>query len=603
MSVRANFTVWPGSKWQSDGTLDPSAASPFYVPIYTTQGFVTNETYQWGGGFLPANTAGWEGGVQNLPNLPHFDLLTTNRLQAFILATDKLGNQRVIDYVHFNGPDSQRDLNVEIQTYGNNSAYNNMWDTNSNTGGIAYGIISQLGVSQGSVKFDSGYWTEDPFAAAEIDAFFVFMGGTATGLPVPLNSAQLTNKFNSYYTNLTMQAPFSPTVIAYEYTSWQANDPLVHSLASDINFSEAGVTGTNTYYSPPVPTLPPLLPNIGALNDRYQPWGKSHSPSGSDANGYNMAYKDPLVRQSDDWDLPANKFPSVGWLGRVHRGTPWQTVFLKATNILAFGTAARNGINTWKSWTGNINTYDATNTTPVQDRLLFDLFSTALNDNATRGQLPINMGAADTGNPAAGLAAWSAVFSGVTVLSNTTSDFNLKQFAFMNPRPPITYTAQRIDPAGVNAFNSPLMQLVTNINFTRAHLTNDDGVVGAFEHVGDILAVRPLTERSPFLNRSTGTQVTNGINDALYEWLPQQVMSLLRLSNQPRFVIYSYGQTLTPAPNGVVTSSGLLGPNYSGMITNYQVVAETVTRSVVRIEGAPTNTHAVVESYNILPPD
>jgi hypothetical protein len=39
------------------------------------------------------------------------------------------------------------------------------------------------------------------------------------------------------------------------------------------------------------------------------------------------------------------------------------------------------------------------------------------------------------------------------------------------------------------------------------------------------------------------------------------------------------------------------------MVTNYQIVAESATRVVVHIEGAPANTHAVVESFNILPPD
>jgi hypothetical protein len=41
----------------------------------------------------------------------------------------------------------------------------------------------------------------------------------------------------------------------------------------------------------------------------------------------NLSFKDPLVRGSDDWDFPTNKFPGIGWLGRVHRGTPWQTVY------------------------------------------------------------------------------------------------------------------------------------------------------------------------------------------------------------------------------------------------------------------------------------
>ena len=47
--------------------------------------------------------------------------------------------------------------------------------------------------------------------------------------------------------------------------------------------------------------------------------------------------------------------------------------------------------------------------------MLFDLFTTAFNDNATRGQLSVNISSNS-------LAAWSAVFSGVTVLSNNLPD-------------------------------------------------------------------------------------------------------------------------------------------------------------------------------------
>jgi hypothetical protein len=99
-------------------------------------------------------------------------------------------------------------------------------------------------------------------------------------------------------------------------------------------------------------------------------------------------------------------------------------------------------------------------------------------------------------------------------------------------------------------------------------------------------------------NASPGYQQQYGISDEMYEWLPQQVMSLLR-AGPPRYVIYCYGQTLKPAPNSLVTSS-----SYFGMCTNYQVVAESAARAVVRVDGATTPApHVVVESYNLLPPD
>jgi hypothetical protein len=359
------------------------------------------------------------------------------------------------------------------------------------------------------------------------------------------------------------------------------------------------------------------LPDLGKVNDRYQPWGMNSQMAALphvDPNPFNLAFKDPLMWQPDDWDFPTNKFPTVGWLGRVHRGTPWQTVYLKATNVL---TESSIGTNTWAQWTGDtqltINQYfDAINSAPVRDRLLFDLFTTAFNDNAARGTLSVNQDH---------LAAWSALFSGVVVLTNTT----------VNPSRllgPLTFDHLIINPAGSAGSASPLGQLVADINTHRATFTNADGLVGAFEHVGDILRTPLFTEQSPFLNRdpdSVPPQPQEGISDELYEWLPQQMMSLLRVSSSPRYVIYCYGQALKPAPDSIYTTSG----PFFGMITNYQIVSEIATRAVVRFDSTLTNVismnitndgfgnpitnwysapvmknnNAVIESFNPLPPD
>jgi hypothetical protein len=334
------------------------------------------------------------------------------------------------------------------------------------------------------------------------------------------------------------------------------------------------------------------------------PWGgypgtlpNANAADFNTANARNMTLKDPLVSSSDSWDFPTNKFPTVGWLGRVHRGTPWQTVYLKASPT---------GTTNWMTWTGNQNLFDAINAAPGQDRLLFDLFTTAFNDNATRGTLSVNVGPTN-----ANLAAWSALFAGVVVPTDLVGGYTI------------------INPAGLAGApvpvgpppspNSPLclgylVQNGTNgINDIRTRMPG-----GVFAHVGDILAVSALTEQSPFL---AGLNPNTQISDEMYEWLPQQTMSLLRCSSSPRYVIYCYGQTLKPAPNGIYTGSG----PFFGMVTNYQVVSEIATRAVVRfnsamtnvvtstndVSGNPiwfaapvvTNNNAVIESFNILPPD
>jgi hypothetical protein len=140
-------------------------------------------------------------------------------------------------------------------------------------------------------------------------------------------------------------------------------------------------------------------------------------------------------------------------------------------------------------------------------------------------------------------------------------------------------------------------------------------VVGAFEHVGDILRAPALTEQSPFINFADavnpGDRLKYDISDEVYEWLPQQVMGLLRVSNTPRYVVYCYGQALRPAANSLVTAGG---QNF-GMCTNYQVVAESAARAVLRVNRIVlTNTAVVpnivitnytttVEGFNTLPPD
>ena len=54
------------------------------------------------------------------------------------------------------------------------------------------------------------------------------------------------------------------------------------------------------------------------------------------------------MAQSDGWDFPTNKLPNIGWLGRVHRGSPWQTVYMKS----------RDDVTNYPAWSGDMNLYD-----------------------------------------------------------------------------------------------------------------------------------------------------------------------------------------------------------------------------------------------------
>jgi hypothetical protein len=543
-------------------------------------------------------------------------MLVTNNIQAIM--TD-VASGRIIDYVQLSGPNSVRDLVSEITgEYDTGSTSqgqgDDIWDTTRDKQGVPYGYGNQIGVSLGLYLPGAGEkWDQtDPILLQnEIDGFRAYyqLSPLHPGNPGESQTVALAQATNA------MQAPYTPTATVYQHVTWQANDPLVHYFASDLQ-GAPGNTNDRNYNWPA---------NLGLLNARYMPWKGNPNAPGYDKNPYNYAIKDPLVYSSDYWDFPNNKFPTVGWLGRVHRGTPWQTVYLKAPTT---------GLTNWMSWTGNYDSFDANNSSPVQDRLLFDLFTTAFNDNATRGQLSVNV-AADNPDPAASLAAWSALFSGIVVPTTLTNTYTI-----INPA----------GPAGAST-NSPLGRLVAGINETRTNTslfptnvlpvqmfthTGDEAVrlvshsgtnallfspfpMQTFTHVGDILAVPALTEKSPFL---AGLDPNAQISDELMEWLPQQTMSLLRCSSSPRYVIYCYGQTLKPAPNAIYTGSG----QFFGMVTNYQIVSEIATRAVVRFGSTVTNivtstndvvtgnTHwfsvpvvtnnnAVIESFNILPPD
>jgi len=507
---------------------------------------------------------------------------------------------RIIDYVQLGGLDGTRDLNAEIQA---NDKYG-MFNTNLDAQGHLLGVYQQIYMSShdqligGGAPIGQGAWNapqipgippgqQEAAQAAFFNAFLASTDGSYDG-----------GLYQVSPTNVQVQAPYTPTVFAVQYQTWQANDPLVHYLASDLN----------PYTQPTKPTVN-WPENVGVVNDRYMPWGRNWPTyeNSVDQNPQNLSFKDPLVRQSDDWDFTTNVLPAVGWLGRTHRGTPWQSVFLKSTNVLDLvdkaGTQTISGYTTWLHLTGDGSLFDATNMAPKEDWPLFDLFTTQFDDNATRGRLSVN--AAPNS-----FAAWSAVLSGMVALSNNLSDAAVRfgthyQHPVSTNSPP-SITNLVINPMGPDITNSPLWHIVTNIDGVRRVFRNPDGLTGAFEHKSDIMAAPLLSDQSPFLHWNNNgnldlNQMTNGISDEMYEWLPQQVMPLLSGGDQPtRYAIYCWGQSLQPAPGGVYLGND----NFFGMVTNYQVTSETATRVVVEIQGAVTNNiQSVIKSFNILPPD
>ena len=497
---------WPGSAWNPVNN-DPPSVNSFIIPINTTVQFLTNSVFYTGTtppglrGFYPAGAnLGWETNKTDF-SLPNFGLLTTNRLQVFML-----DGSNVIDYVQFAGPESSRHLNAEFQNNNMTVGYANMWSTNLSANGVPWGIINQIAVSDGMVPWNPEYWNIGA-AQDEISGFGAFMGyGPANGSSI----AQF------YATNYIVQVPYSPTVTAYEYISWQANDPLVHYLASDLNFQGTESGGPTTGINVTTINLFLPMPRFNVVNDRYQPWGRSLSASGADPNPCNLAFKDPLVRRSDHWNFPTNESLFGDWLGQIHRGTPWQTIYFKASDILnevqvIGGFAYAFGTNTWMDWTGDLDAMDASAMAPVRDWHMASLLASMLNTDDLRSLLSVNN---------ANLNAWLVRFDGLTALTNNLPD-NSPQLRFGLITPQSEFGLLDI------SSNSP--QALVIASAIQSVRTSQPGRF--FSDVGDILAIPQLTEQSPFLNLSSSIQLTNGISDEAYEMIPSQLLPLLRIDS------------------------------------------------------------------------
>jgi hypothetical protein len=395
-----------------------------------------------------------------------------------------------------------------------------MWNTNV-INGVPTRIAYQIQVSQDLPSYypsNQQYWNSQNSVTVEneIDAFRAFYH-----LGSVYNNSSGSSLIATAKSALAWQVPYTPSTNLYQYITWQANDPLVHYLASDLNDT--------------TPHPAPQYPLLTIPNDRYQPWnrnGQMASLPNVDQNPANLAFKDPLVWSSDYWDFPTNQFSTVGWIGRVHRGTPWQTIFLKATNILdeVYGT------NTWENWTGNLNPCDAAAMVPVEDWHLASLLTSLLNTNNFAALFPVN-------NPSPN--AWQGLLNGLTASTNIPDQFD---FVLISS-------------------NSSQASLIANaIQSERAVLPEQ-----SFSDVGDILAVHALDDQSPFL---AGLDATYGVSDAAYEIIPSQLLSLLR-ADSVGSVALSNSQPLVQFtgydghPYAIQTSSDLV--NWVNISTNCPV--------------------------------
>jgi hypothetical protein len=333
---------------------------------------------------------------------------------------------------------------------------------------------------------------------------------------------------------------------------WMACDPLVHYTIGDLFAPSTSISTTNVNFIQPLQLLSPMTLSLGSVTQRYL-----NGINNGKLNG-NMVFGDPNMTSANNWQFPTNLFPGVGWLGRVHRGTPWQTIYLKSDNpVQGAGWAA--AANNTTPWVNSPYTY------PTNDWSILDLFTAVPNDNAARGLLSVNQ----TND-----AAWAAVFAGVIAITNINMTAGTGFGVPLNPTNDVYF----------------LMDATNGINAVRALQPN-----GIFHKIGDILQAPALTANLPYVTNFIASGGTP--TDEMVERIPQQTLSLLKLG-LPQFVIYSWGQSLKPK-NLYSSGSGSL----LNICTNYEITGEFLTRTVCHIVSDPgaAAPKIVIDNYNIEP--
>ncbi len=570
----------PQGTWEGRDRLGRDSKNSYILPFTNTQTFLPASMYRFENptrnSFVAIDAIPYET-VNGFP-VPYWVLVLSNRMTCLM----QEGN-RIIDFVLLND-DVTVDLTKELLS--SQSPYpadappslTGLWDTNRfSVNAPTPGILKQIEIS-----------LDDPLSSSRVaGADWVGYGGLRRQTD---KGAQVSNF--RYFVNrlppnpgdpppknppgLTMQTPFNASAKLVVQSSWQVNDPLVHYHPEDLRFGPK----TNSQYMKPsvsASNLPPAT--LGFRNTIYSPW-HGNPDKGTYPEGGNLGIKDSNVTGSDDWDFPSNKLATVGQLGRIHRGTPWQTIFLKSEVAT---------LTDWSKHSSDFVQLDIrdpgslmSRTHPTNDWKLLDMFTTAIDGRSSSGLLSINQ---------TNMEAWSSLLSGVLVLSNSTRNPILGK--------PRIYDEHFIQPWGDQARqDSAFARIWTNIyNFQTNHVDRF-GRRRPLQSIGELIqGVPQLTTFSPFLNLDLGdqsqTQIKFGIDDFAYEWIPQQIASLLRVGDN-RFAIYCYGQALKPERIDPATRR----------VENYQVTAEFATRTIIRIEGDPRDRiRTVVESFNILPPD
>jgi hypothetical protein len=507
----ATVTLWNAQGVQTNAFLTLTAqtnfvpgqwrggeAMGFALPLSTNTIFLSNAVYRFDENvFLTGAEAAFES-TPGFP-LPYWIYGVSNRL-TYLLSEPDGQDERIIDFVILRDGqtvDLFRELVAVLNPYseitGISAAIGNLWNTNrAAPDSPTVGIRQQLDIALGNVTVPNSEWrgfglsttVNETDKQRAIDAFRAFCGFAA------LSTNQVTNLGTS------MILPFNPAAKVAVVKTWEVDDPLVHYHLDDLQF---GGSSTNFQYlrpTQPATNIPPS--SLGRLNDRYSPWGGRPNSSYEAPTAYSRSLKDPGVTGSADWNFPSGMTLSSDWPGRVHRGTPWQTIYLKSD------AAPLGGATGWTNQSPDVVQLPDgslfSRTHPTNDWRMAAWLAQSWNTNDPRALISIN---------ATNTESWKARLAGLTVLSNNLSSPVLGQ--------PPRFETNTI------ALDSPQLDgVIEGLERARAFQKG-----GYFADVAAFLSVPELSAASPWLNVS-GDQLRWGLTDEAYEILPAQLLSLVR---------------------------------------------------------------------------
>jgi hypothetical protein len=484
-SASTNINDWPGF------TTSQQSGGAFAVPLLTGCLFLTNSAFLHDQNrFVDAVTPD----QANYFPVPRWVLSLKTRVRYMLIDS---ASGRILDYVNLRASEDPVDImslmRANAACGGNLPVIQDpdpgsLWCTNrigNPTGqpGLdnpylpTYGILSQIEISEGlpSLVSDS-FWRNYNYNGELNDkqaSIYTFVDRIFGDL-----------RNSNDPEDIDFEAPFNPTRTLYQYVRWEANDPLVHYTVTDLtdrmgNTNQIQLDANTGATGNPVARLGGLDP----VSDHYRPWGGNPViiPA-SDPTRFLVSVKDPSVTRSDDWNFPSGEPLSLTMLGRIHRGTPWQTIYLKSAPV---------DLSLWKNWMGMTDDFSALVTMPTNDWRLVTLLGLILNTNNPRRLLSIN-------NPDTG--AWLEALDGLPVLTNSS--------------PPVEL---------VMSSNSPQAALIAAaIQQARSAQPNQQ-----FSHLGDLLAIPQLSLLSPWLDTSR-LNTPSAPTDEACEMIPSLLLPRLR---------------------------------------------------------------------------